>query len=631
MKNYKILSRIDDYRALKNLSEDEINTLIDEIRDYIIDVTSKNGGHIGPSLGVVELTVAILKVFDPEIDRIVWDIGHQAYSWKILTGRKEQFRTLRQYRGISGFLKRKESRYDHFGAGHSSTSISASLGMRKAKDLLRKEGWTVAIIGDGAMTAGQAFEGLNHAGWLDPEKFIVILNDNQMSISPNVGALYTYFNRIITNEVFQKSRQKLKDIIKKVFGESGAKIARKFEEYVKGLFAPGIIFEELGFTYVGTIDGHNLLELEKTLENVKKMRGPVIVHVLTQKGRGYAPAEQNPTPFHGISPFDKITGTPLKKVGTPPSWSKVFGDALVELAEKDEKIVAITPAMKEGSGLTKFADRFPERFFDVGIAEQHAATFAAGFSVEGMKPVLSYYSTFLQRGYDQVIHDIALQHLPVVIAIDRAGLVGEDGPTHHGVYDIAFLRAIPDIVISAPKDQQELRNLLYTGLKSGKVFAIRYPRGSAIGDKADGFEEIEIGSWEIIDEGKDISILAVGKYVSRAIEVKKLLKKYGFNPTIVNARFIKPMDEELLKEILKTHKYIVTMEDGALNGGFGSAVAEYILDNRYMNELLRFGIPDRFVQHGKINQLEEELGLLPEQMVEKIKDFVRLEDYKVVG
>ncbi|WP_457625106.1 1-deoxy-D-xylulose-5-phosphate synthase [Persephonella sp.] len=631
MKNYRVLSRIRDYRDLKNLSEEEINILIDEIRDYIIDVTSKNGGHIGPSLGVVELTIAVLKVFDPEVDRIVWDIGHQAYSWKILTGRKEQFRTLRQYRGISGFLKRKESKYDHFGAGHSSTSISASLGMRKAKDLLKKDGWTIAVIGDGAMTAGQAFEGLNHAGWLDPDKFIVILNDNQMSISPNVGALYTYFNRIITNEVFQKSRQKLKEIIKKVFGESGAKIARKFEEYVKGLFAPGIIFEELGFTYVGTIDGHNLLELEKTLENVKKMRGPVIVHVLTQKGKGYSPAELNPTPFHGISPFDKITGTPLKKVGAPPSWSKVFGEALVELAEKDEKIVAITPAMKEGSGLTKFADRFPERFYDVGIAEQHAATFAAGLSAEGMKPVLSYYSTFLQRGYDQVIHDIALQHLPVVIAIDRAGLVGEDGPTHHGIYDIAFLRAIPDIVISAPKDQQELRDLLYTAINSGKVFAIRYPRGAVIGSKAEGFREIEIGSWEVIDEGKDISILAVGKYVSRALDVKKLLKKYGFNPTVVNARFIRPMDKKLLKDILKTHKYIVTMEDGTLNGGFGSAVAEYILDNRYMNELLRFGIPDKFVQHGKIEQLEEELGLLPEQIVERIKDFIKLKDYKIVG
>ena len=631
MKNYTVLSRVKDYKDLKKLSEEDLDALINEIRDYIIDVTSKNGGHIGPSLGVVELTVALLKVFDPEVDRIVWDIGHQAYSWKILTGRKEQFRTLRQYKGISGFLKRTESRYDHFGAGHSSTSISASLGMRKAKDLLKKDGWTVAVIGDGAMTAGQAFEGLNHAGWLDPDRFIVILNDNQISISPNVGALFTYFNRIITNEVFQKSRQTLKDVIKKVFGESGAKIARKFEEYVKGLFAPGIIFEELGFTYVGTIDGHNLAELEKTLENVKKMRGPIIIHVLTQKGKGYTPAEQNPTPFHGISPFDKITGVPIKKVGSPPSWSKVFGKALVELAEKDEKIVAITPAMKEGSGLSEFAEKFPDRFFDVGIAEQHAATFAAGLSAEGMKPVLSYYSTFLQRGYDQVIHDIALQHLPVVIAIDRAGLVGEDGPTHHGVYDIAFLRAIPDIVISAPKDQQELRDLLYTAVNSGKVFVIRYPRGSAVGEGGKGFNEIPIGSWEIIEEGKDIAILAVGKYVQKGLDVRKQLKKHGFNPTVINARFIKPVDENLLNEILKKHKYIVTMEDGALNGGFGSAVAEYILDNRSMNELLRFGIPDKFVQHGKIDKLEEELGLLPDQMAERIKDFVKIRDYKVVG
>ncbi|WP_456384261.1 1-deoxy-D-xylulose-5-phosphate synthase [Persephonella sp.] len=631
MKNYTVLGRITDYRDLQKLSPEETQILIDEIRDYIIDVTSKTGGHIGPSLGVVELTVALLKVFDPEIDRIVWDIGHQAYSWKILTGRKEQFRTLRQYGGISGFLKMKESKYDHFGAGHSSTSISASLGMRKAKDILKKEGWTVAIIGDGAMTAGQAFEGLNHAGWLDPDRFIVILNDNQMSISPNVGALYTYFNRIITNEVFQKSRQKLKDIIKSVFGESGAKIARKLEEYVKGLFAPGVIFEELGFTYIGTIDGHNLAELEKTLENVKKMRGPIIVHVLTQKGKGYQPAEENPTPFHGISPFDKITGTPIKKIGAPPSWSKVFGNALVELAKQDSKIVAITPAMKEGSGLSRFAEEFPDRFFDVGIAEQHAATFAAGLAAEGLKPVLSYYSTFLQRGYDQVIHDIALQGLPVVIAIDRAGLVGEDGPTHHGVYDISFLRAVPDIVISAPKDRQELWNLLYTAVNSGRVFAIRYPRGSAVGEEEKGFNEIPIGSWEVLEEGKEVLLLGVGRYVSRALEVSKELKKYGIKPTVVNARFIRPMDEKLLTELLKSHHYVITMEDGALNGGFGSAVGEFILDNRFTNELLRFGIPDRFVQHGKVNQLEEELGLLPHQMVERIKDFIRKPDYKAAG
>lgn len=631
MKEYKILSKITDYKDLKNLSKEEILTLADEIRDYIIDVTSKSGGHIGPSLGVVELTLALLLAFDPEKDRLVWDIGHQAYAYKILTGRKESFKTLRQYKGISGFLKRKESPYDHFGAGHSSTSISAALGMRVGKDILEKEGYTVAIIGDGAMTAGQAFEGLNHAGWLDPDKFIVILNDNQMSISPNVGALYTYFNKIITNQVFQKPRQKLKEILKAVFGESGAKMARKIEEYVKGLFAPGIIFEELGFNYVGTIDGHNLFDLEKTLENVKKMKGPILVHVITQKGKGYKPAEDNPTPFHGISPFDKITGVPLKKAESKPSWSKAFGEALIELAEKDEKIVAITPAMKEGSGLTEFAQKFPDRFFDVGIAEQHAATFAAGLSVEGIKPVASFYSTFLQRAYDQVIHDIAIQELPVVLAIDRAGLVGEDGPTHHGVFDISFLRAIPNIVISAPKDWQELRNLLYTAINSGKVFAIRYPRGTVWGEKEEGFEEIPIGSWEILKEGREIAILAVGKYVKKALETREYLKKYGFNPTIVNARFIKPFDELLLKELLKNHKYIVTMEDGALNGGFGSAIGEYILDNNYINNLIRFGIPDKFIEHGKIELLEKDLGLLPEQMAETIKNKISLNNYKIVG
>lgn len=622
LEKFKILNKIKDYADLPGLTEEELNTLIEEIREYIIETTSKTGGHIGPSLGVVELTVTLLLSFDPKVDKIVWDIGHQAYPYKILTGRKEHFKTLRQYKGISGFLKRIESPYDHFGAGHSSTSISASLGMRVAKDLKNEEGYTIAVIGDGAMTAGEAFEGLNNAGWLDPSKFIVILNDNQMSISPNVGAIYTYFNRIITNQVFQKPRQKLKTIIEKVFGKQGSKLARKIEEYIKGLFAPGIIFEELGFTYVGPVNGHDLNNLKNTLENIKYMRGPILLHVITQKGKGYKPAEDNPTPFHGISPFDKITGIPIKKASSNPSWSKVFGKALVELAEKYERIVAITPAMREGSGLTMFSEKFPDRFFDVGIAEQHAATFAGGLAVEGLKPVASFYSTFLQRAYDQVIHDIALQNLPVVFAIDRAGLVGEDGPTHHGVYDISFLRACPNIIISVPKDAQELRNLLYTAIKTDKPFAIRYPRGESIGQENKGFEFIKIGSWEILEEGKDIVFLAVGRYVQKALKVREILSKRGFNITVVNARFIRPMDEELLIKLLNTHQYIITGEDGALNGGFGSAIAEYILDNGYTNNLIRFGVPDRFITHGKVSQLEEELGLLVDQMAEKTEKFI---------
>ncbi len=631
MRDLKILNKINDYKDLPKLSKEEIKQLAEDIRAYIIDVTSKKGGHIGPSLGVVELTIALLMAFDPEEDRIIWDVGHQSYPYKILTGRKEQFKTLRQYKGLSGFTKRKESKYDPFGAGHSSTSISAALGFRVAKDLLKKEGYTIAVIGDGAMTGGEAFEGLNNAGWLDPSKFIVILNDNQMSISSNVGAIYTYFNKIITKQVFQKPRQALKEASLKIFGESGAKILRKIEEYAKGLFAPGIIFEELGFTYVGTIDGHNLFDLEQTLENVKKMRGPILIHVITQKGKGYKPAEENPISYHGMSPFDKITGTPIKKLNQPPKWSNVFGDALVELAEKDEKIVAITPAMKEGSGLVKFAEKFPERFFDVGIAEQHAATFAGGLAAEGMKPVVAYYSTFLQRAYDQVIHDIALQELPVVFGIDRAGLVGEDGPTHHGVFDISFLRAVPNLIISAPKDEQELRNLIYTGLESGKPFAVRYPRGNALGVETKDFEKIEIGSWEKLVEGRDIAILGVGKYVQRALEVKKELKNRGFSPTVVNARFIKPMDEKMLREILSSHKYIITMEDGSLNGGFGSAVAEFMMDNQYTNRLIRFGIPDRFIEHGKVELLERDLGLLPEQITEKILNTIHDKSYKVVS
>ncbi len=631
MEDFKVLDRINDYKDLKLLSKEEIELLSEDIRNYIIDVTSRNGGHIGPSLGVVELTIALLLSFDPEEDRIVWDIGHQSYAYKILTGRKELFKTLRQYKGISGFTKRKESKYDHFGAGHSSTSISAALGMRIGKDIKREGGYTIAIIGDGAMTAGQAFEGLNNAGWLDPSKFIIVLNDNQMSISPNVGAIYTYFNKILTNKVYQKPRNALKKAVERIFGSSAVKILRKIEEYAKGLFTPGVIFEELGFTYIGPMNGHSVFDLKETFENVKSMRGPILVHVVTKKGKGYKPAEENPVSYHGMSPFDKITGTPVKKKSNVPTWSKVFGDALVELAEIDEKVVAITPAMKEGSGLVKFAERFPDRFFDVGIAEQHAATFAGGLAVEGLKPVLAYYSTFLQRGYDQVIHDLAIQELPVVLAIDRAGLVGEDGPTHHGVFDIAFLRCIPNIVITAPKDEQELRNLLYTGINSGLLFAIRYPRGNAVGVELKEFEKIKIGTWEVLEEGRDIAVLATGKYVQRALQIRKRLKSKGYNLTVVNARFIKPMDTKVLEDILKTHEYIVTMEDGVLNGGFGSSVVEYVVDNNHKNVIKRFGVPDRFVEHGKINQLEESLGLSVEKISEDLERLLKRREFKVVG
>ena len=631
MNEYKILSKINNYKDLHNLSQDDIKQLAKEIRSYIIDITSKKGGHIGPSLGVVELTIALLLSFDPEKDKIVWDIGHQAYSYKILTDRKERFKTLREYKGISGFTKIKESKYDHFGAGHSSTSISAALGMRVGKDLKKDDNYVVAIIGDGAMTAGQAFEGLNNAGWLDPSKFVIILNDNQMSISPNVGAIYTYFNRIITNKVFQKPRRALKVAANKLFGESAVSVLKKLEEYAKGLFTPGIIFEELGFKYIGPIDGHSIFSLKETFENIKNMQGPILIHVITKKGKGYKPAEENPISYHGMSPFDKITGAPVKKRTNQPTWSKVFGEALVELARQDEKIVAITPAMREGSGLVKFSQEFPDRFFDVGIAEQHAATFAGGLAIEGLKPVLAYYSTFLQRGYDQVIHDLALQELPVVLAIDRAGLVGEDGPTHHGVFDIAFLRCVPNIIISAPKDAQELRDLLYTGITSGKLFAIRYPRGTAYGEIKKEFKKIEIGSWELLEEGRDIAILATGKYVYRALKVKDILKTKGLNPTIINARFIKPMDTKMLDYILKTHEYIFTMEDGVINGGFGSSVIEYIADNKYKNNIKRFGIPDRFIEHGKIDILEEKLRLTSEKLALEIEKSLEDRSFKIVG
>ena len=502
--NYQLLK---DYRSpedLKGWDFDTLQKLAQEVRRYIIEVTSKTGGHVGPSLGAVELVISLLKVFNPPKDTVVWDVGHQAYAWKILTDRKEAFRTLRQHGGISGFIKRGESPYDAFTVGHSSTSISAALGMRKGKDLTgQKEDYVIAVIGDGALTGGEAWEGLNNAGQLRPNRFIVILNDNEMSISPNVGAVSDYLNKVYSGRVVQELRQKIKTLLEKGF-KPGLRLMKLMEEFVKGLISPGIIFEELGFNYIGPIDGHNLPLLVQTLENIKTIQGPVLLHVRTQKGKGYKPAEENPVKWHGVGPYKLETGESLKP--STRSWSKAFGDALVELAKKDERIVAITPAMREGSGLTKFSERFPERFFDVGIAEQHAATFAAGLATQGLKPVLCYYSTFMQRAYDQIIHDIALQKLPVILAIDRAGLVGEDGPTHHGAFDLSYLRAVPNMVISAPKDKAELRNLLYTALKWNKgPFAVRFPRGAVVEsltqNPSEDFEEIEVGTWEVLNEG----------------------------------------------------------------------------------------------------------------------------------
>ncbi len=607
LEGYEILKGYSGPIDIKYLTKEELKKLAQEVRDYIIKVASRNGGHVAPGLGVVELTISLLRVFEPPKDVIVWDIGHQAYPWKILTDRKEAFPTLRKYKGISGFLRREESLYDAFGAGHSSTSISAALGFRVGKDLKGDDSWTLAVIGDGAMTAGMAFEALNNAGHIRPDRFIVVLNDNEMSISPNIGAISTYLNKVISGHFVQETRQKIKNFLQHM-GETPLRIMKLTEEFMKGLISPGVIFEELGFNYIGVIDGHDLEALETTFKNAKDIKGPVLIHVLTKKGKGYKPAEENPVKWHGVAPYKIESGEIIKK-SSLPTWTSVFGNAIVELAQMDDKVVVITPAMREGSGLAKFAERFPDRFFDVGIAEQHAATFAAGLACEGMKPVAAYYSTFLQRAYDQVIHDVALQNLPVTFAIDRAGLVGDDGPTHHGVFDLSFLRCVPNVVISAPKDDQELRDLLYTAINSQRPFFIRYPRGTAKGVSVEGFNRIEIGSWEELLPGEDVVVLAVGNPVYDALRAAEELRKEGIKAGVVNARFVKPLDDNLLMELANRYESFITVEDNAVLGGFGSAVLEFLSSRGIFKRVVCLGIPDRFIEHGAQSILRAQVGI----------------------
>ncbi len=620
LERYKLLKEYAGPIDLKYMSYQELINLAEEVRDYILEVTAKNGGHVAPGLGVVELTIALLRVFDPPSDVIVWDIGHQAYPWKILTDRKEKFPTLRQYGGISGFLRREESVYDAFGAGHSSTSISAALGFRKAMDLLDQKGYVVAVIGDGAMTAGMAFEALNNAGHLRPNRFIVILNDNEMSISPNVGAISTYLSKILSGRFVQETRQRVKRLLEHISGVS--RIAKLTEEFLKGLISPGIIFEELGFNYIGPVNGHDLQALERTLENIKSIEGPVLLHIYTKKGKGYKPAESDPVTWHGVAPYKRESGEFIKKP-SPPTWTSIFGKAVVELAQMYPDLVVITPAMREGSGLVEFSQKFPERFFDVGIAEQHACTFAGGLAAQGLKPIAAYYSTFLQRAYDQVIHDIALQNLHVVFAIDRGGLVGDDGPTHHGVFDLSYLRCIPNMVVSAPKDEQELRDLLYTAINSHGPFAIRYPRGPAYGVPTEGFKEVPIGSWEMLVEGEDAVILAVGYTVYQALKASEMLKGEGIKVGVVNARFVKPMDDSMLAHLCKTYPVFITVEDNVIVGGFGAGVLEWLSQKGILKRVLTIGVPDRFIEHGNQNLLRSLVGIDAEGIANRVREFLR--------
>jgi len=614
----KILDRIDSPKDLKKLNKKEINALCKEIRELIIEVVSKNGGHFSSPLGVVDLTVSLHKVFDAPKDLILWDVGHQSYPHKILTGRKNEFNTLRQFDGISGFCKIDESEYDVFGAGHASTSISAAVGMARARDLKKQDHKIIAVIGDGSMTGGLAYEGLNNAGIL-PSQFLLVLNDNQMSISPTVGSLSKYLTRVVTNPIYNRVREiiwdltgKLPHIPKKVL----RRFAHSIQDSLKKFLVPGMIFEELGLRYFGPIDGHNIDEMNETFENLKKSNFPAVVHIITKKGVGSENSEYDPLKYYSLS------GKKSSKVkDLCPDYSNVFGKSAINLAEDDEQIVCCVAAMREGTGLKEFAERFPNNFFDGGIAEGHTTTFAAGLSYSGIKPIVAIYSTFLQRSYDMIMHDIALQKLPVLFCIDRAGIVGPDGPTHHGVFDISYLRTIPNIIISAPKDGNELKNLMFTGINHlDGPFAIRYPKTSSINyNESLSPQKIKIGTWETIKKGNKIAILAVGSMVREAEKALIKNKDKTLNPELINARFIKPIDKMKLNEISKKFSSILTIEEGSLEGGFGSAVLSYLTEINYKGNFYKLGIPDNFIEHGDRNELLNKLGLSSSKIILKIQ------------
>jgi 1-deoxy-D-xylulose-5-phosphate synthase len=600
--NQNILQTINSPEDVRSLSIAELNQLAADIRKEIVKTVSKTGGHLAPSLGVVELTLALHHVFNTPADKLIWDVGHQAYAHKLITGRKDQFHTLRQYKGISGFPKRSESPYDAFDTGHSSTSISAGLGIAIGKHLKKSNNRVIAVIGDGSMTGGMAFEALNQAGHLN-KNLIVVLNDNEMSISPNVGALSSFLSRKMTSKQVVRAKEEVKHLLKSFsnIGENILQVLKKSEESFKGFFTPGMLFEALKFEYIGPIPGHQLDSLVATFKNVRDFsHGPVLIHVITKKGKGYAPAEENPGDYHGLGPFDIKTGAPVPPPEAPVSYTRCFGDTLAHLAEAEPKIVAITAAMPAGTGLMNFARRFPNRFFDVGIAEQHAVTFAAGLATEGMLPVVAIYSTFLQRALDQIIHDVCLQNLSVTFAIDRAGVVGDDGPTHHGVFDLSYLRFVPNLIIMAPKDENELQHMLYTAIFHNGPAAVRYPRGSGEGVELSGsLSEIPIGKGELLREGKDILLLPVGNRVNSALEAANGLKKVGIDAAVINPRFVKPLDSDLISEWAEKTGKVVTIEDNARLGGFGSAVLELLAANPEIHARVQvLGYGDKFFEHG---------------------------------
>ncbi|MDD4169025.1 MAG: 1-deoxy-D-xylulose-5-phosphate synthase [Desulfotomaculaceae bacterium] len=604
---------------IHSLNMTQMQALAAEIRQEIIETVAKNGGHLAPNLGVVELTLAMHRVFISPADKIVWDVGHQCYVHKMLTGRFSKFGTLRQFGGLSGFPRPCESIHDAFGTGHSSTSISAALGMAIARDLKGDSYSVIAVIGDGAMTGGMSFEALNHAGHLKKD-LIVILNDNEMSIAHNVGAMSNYLNRLRTDPMYSRGKEEIEQLLRKMpIGPTLLRLGERLKDSLKYLVVPGMIFEELGFFYLGPIDGHDIKAVTTVLQSARLIKGPVLVHILTKKGKGYRPAEDNPDQFHGVGPFD-ITSGKIVKNSSAPSYTEIFGKTMIGLAAKNSKLLAITAAMPGGTGLTKFAKIYSERFFDVGIAEQHGVTLAAGLAAGGYHPVVAIYSTFLQRAYDQILHDICLQNLPVTFAIDRAGIVGDDGPTHHGLFDFSFLRPIPNLIMMAPKDENELQHMLATAIDHPGPAVVRYPRGAGLGVKIDEvWRVLPIGQAEVLREGSDLTLLAVGSMVSRAEEVARLLLDWGIKATVINARFIKPLDEECILKYAAHTRRVFTLEEHVLQGGFGSAVLELLSSRRIKGVVVhRFGIPDNFVEHGNHSLLMEQYGLSVGQLVRKI-------------
>jgi 1-deoxy-D-xylulose-5-phosphate synthase len=621
--DYRYLPSLDSPADLKKVPREDLPLVAEELRDYLISVVSKVGGHLASSLGAVELTLALHYTFDAPRDKIVWDVGHQAYGHKVLTGRRDRLPTIRQYGGISGFPVRAESPYDTFNVAHAGTAISGALGMAVARDLKGEDYYVVAVVGDAGLTVGLELEGVNNLGTLQ-KKVLVILNDNEMSISANVGAIAGYLNRIVHGQAYHRLTSEVEKMILAVprLGPRLLKLSKDLVESAKTVLIPGMVFEELGFEYVGPINGHSIEDLLKVLSEVKDNPKPTLVHIVTQKGKGYPHAEQLPIKFHGVTQFDVATGAFHKSPAKAPSYTAVFGQAMCDLAEQDRRVVAITAAMAEGTGLVEFSKRFPDRFFDVGIAEQHAVTFACGLACEGMRPVAAIYSTFLQRAYDQVIHDVCLMKAPVTFALDRGGLVGADGPTHHGLYDLAYLAAPPGLVVMAPKDENELRHMLATAVNLGGPAAFRYPRGNGMGVPLDKeFKQLEIGKGEILREGADIAILALGSMVYPCLEAAEKLAALGLHSTVINARFLKPLDEQLITVLAAEKPFLVTAEEGTAAGGFGAAVATLLQDRKIPSSILRIAVPDRIIPHGAPALLHAKYGLDADGIVERIKHF----------